>query len=182
MGNILPVRFTIAKAPQVFKNDTMGFELVAYPYSEELWFDADRVCKDLGYKYTMQTLKTVFRDHINDYIKTFPDMKYHRSTSYVPYVSRIGLQYLVLASHKDSAWLFKKWVVETVLESIYKNGGYVMGQEKLPEDERKKLIAEIKSLRKDLSIRTEAFQKLSDRVTKLANDIEMSSIDEKIFN
>lgn len=150
MDNNLPVRFTVAKAPKVFKDEQMGFELVSYPYSDELWFNADLICKDLGYKHTMQTLKTVFREHIDEYVKYYSDMKYTRATSYIPYVTRIGLQYLVLASHKEAAWPFKKWVVEEVLKSIYTNGGYIMGQEKLSEDERNKLITEIKSLHNQL--------------------------------
>ncbi|TDB00776.1 BRO-N domain-containing protein [Halomonas marinisediminis] len=46
-------------------------------------------------------------------------------------VSEAGLYDLVLQSRKPEAVKFKEWVTGTVLPAIRKDGGYVMGEEKV---------------------------------------------------
>ena len=57
-------------------------------------------------------------------------------------VSEGGLYYLICTSRKPNAKKFRLWVTGTVLVSIRKNKGYVLGQEDLPEEKQEE-IAEV---------------------------------------
>ena len=46
-------------------------------------------------------------------------------------VSESGLYDLILDSDKPAAKAFRAWIVETVLPAIRKDGGYVLGEEKV---------------------------------------------------
>jgi len=61
-------------------------------------------------------------------------------------VSEGGLYYLICTSRKPSAKAFRLWVTGTVLVSIRKNNGYVLGQEDMPQGERKTVEDAVKKL------------------------------------
>lgn len=46
-------------------------------------------------------------------------------------ISESGLYSLILKSRKPEAKAFKKWVTRDVLPAIRKDGGYVLGEEKV---------------------------------------------------
>ncbi|OYW37677.1 MAG: hypothetical protein B7Z45_05375 [Azorhizobium sp. 12-66-6] len=49
----------------------------------------------------------------------------------VTVITESGLYSLILTSRKPEAKAFKRWVTGTVLPAIRKDGGYVMGEEKV---------------------------------------------------
>ena len=50
-------------------------------------------------------------------------------------INESGLWSLVLTSRKPEARTFKKWLTSVVIPALRKNGGYVVGQEKMSEAE-----------------------------------------------
>lgn len=52
------------------------------------------------------------------------------------FISESGLYKLIMRSNKPEAKTFQDWVTKIVIPSIRKDGGYIMGEEKvtLPED------------------------------------------------
>lgn len=50
-------------------------------------------------------------------------------------INESGLYSLILRSRKPEAKAFKKWVTGTVLPAIRKDGGYIMGEEKVAKGE-----------------------------------------------
>lgn len=51
------------------------------------------------------------------------------------FVSESGLYKLIMRSNKPQAKPFQNWVTQVVLPSIRKDGGYVMGEEKVVSGE-----------------------------------------------
>lgn len=178
--------------PQTIMEDTMGFELqtITVGLDNRTYYNAYVVCKQLGYVNATQTLENV----PSCYIKKFNELKAGGGTL-IPWLDRRGLQWLVLGCRKKSAEHFKKWVIEEVLESVYTNGGYIMGQEKLEDSEKEQLLIQIrklaednkaliednKQLRKDNAIREKAYSKLENRILDIANDLNICKLDEKVF-
>ena len=54
---------------------------------------------------------------------------------YPIYINESGLYSLIMASKLPNAKKFKRWVTAEVLPSIRKNGGYIVGQENLSDEE-----------------------------------------------
>lgn len=74
-----------------------------------------------------------------------------------PAVNESGLYSLILSSKLPNAKKFKKWVTSEVLPSIRKNGGYIVGQETMSDDElmaRALQVAQNKILERDKQIET----------------------------
>lgn len=51
------------------------------------------------------------------------------------FINESGLYTLIIRSRKPEAKKFRKWVTNEVLPSIRKNGGYIVGQETLSDEE-----------------------------------------------
>lgn len=93
------------------------------------WFIAKDVCEILGLSNTTEALRELDEDEKN-HIRN-PEVK--RGNPNLLIVNESGLYSLIIKSRKPEAKRFKKWVTKDVLPSIRKHGGYLKGQEELPE-------------------------------------------------
>ena len=131
----------------VFKNDVLGVELPTKICNGVQLFPVYSICKMLGYK---NTTKTVADNLFPEYIFKFRNVL-GKNKQPILLTNEAGVYQLVLRCSFPAAKPFQKWVVEEVLPSIHKNGGYIMGQEKLSEDERNKLLNRIHNLEQEVS-------------------------------
>lgn len=92
------------------------------------WFIAKDVCDVLGL-----TTANLARDLDDDEQGVFQLMTPGGMQS-CKIINESGLYSLILKSRKPEAKSFKKWVTSEVLPSIRKHGGYLKGQEELPEE------------------------------------------------
>jgi len=91
------------------------------------WFIAKDVCEILGID-TSNLSKTLDDDEKGSVQCTTPG-----GNQTMTIINESGLYSLILKSRKPEAKSFKKWVTSEVLPSIRKHGGYLKGQEELPE-------------------------------------------------
>lgn len=173
-----------------FTNEDLNVTFTARECNGMFLFPAAPVIRALSYTNSTKALENVFQE----YQFRFRNIT-GRNGKPTLFLSEPGLYQLIIRSKKKEATKFQKWVFEEVLPSIRQNGGYISGQEKLEEDEKKQLLAQIrkladdnkmligenKQLRKDLGIREKAFDKLSERVIDIANDIVHSSMEDNLF-
>lgn len=131
----------------IFKNDALGVELPTKICNGIQLFPVYNICKMLGYK---NTTKTVADNLFPEYLFKFRNVL-GKNKQPILLTNEAGVYQLVLRCSFQAAKPFQKWVVEEVLPSIHKNGGYIMGQEKLSEDERNKLLSRIHSLEQEVS-------------------------------
>ena len=129
---------------KIFAKENLGSVRVAYKEGKP-WFIAKDVCECLLVKNSRQALSRLDADEKDVILNDTPGGKQEMSV-----VNESGLYALIMSSRKKEAREFQKWVTKEVLPSIRKNGGYVVGQENLNEEEMKKLKAHLDVLRLDL--------------------------------
>ncbi len=91
------------------------------------------------------------------------------------FVNESGLYCLIFGSKLPKAQAFKFWVTREVLPSIRKNGGYILGQEKLSTEEREKLEQKIAKLHKEIGCYTEdteMLQKYYEDILQMYKDLK----------
>jgi prophage antirepressor-like protein len=102
----------------------------------EPWFLATDVTRSLGYVSGRKAVA----DHVGDDQKDTVSFRDGAGGSPRTIISEEGLYSLIGAAKTELAKLFRKWVYGTVLPSIRKHGGYILGQEK-PEMTQDELLA-----------------------------------------
>lgn len=112
---------------QIFENAEFG-QIRTVTIDNELWFVASDICKALELSNT-----TMVIDRLDDDEKSKLNLGLSGGTTNC--VNEYGLYNLVLASRKQSAKAFKRWITHDVIPSIRKNGGYILGQETLSDEE-----------------------------------------------
>lgn len=80
------------------------------------------------------------------------------------FITESGVYQLVFKSRKPNAEKFTAWVTDDVLPSIRKNGGYILGQEELTEDE---LLA------KALVVAQNKIAEKNNKIRSLETDLKM---------
>lgn len=100
-------------------------------YNEEPYFVGKDVAKALGYKDTRSTVSRKIDSEDKGVVKLTTPSGMQETTI----INESGLYSLILGSQLESAKRFKRWVTKDVLPSIRKNGGYIIGQEKMTDDE-----------------------------------------------
>ena len=96
----------------------------------ELWFLANDVCDILGYTNPRRTVDL----HCKSRGVT---KRYTPTTSgeqEMTYINEPNLYRLIIKSRKPAAEAFEEWVMETVLPTIRKTGGYQIGQKTTADD------------------------------------------------
>ncbi|WP_461215354.1 BRO-N domain-containing protein [Neisseria gonorrhoeae] len=96
----------------------------------ELWFLANDVCEILGYTNPRRTVDL----HCKSRGVT---KRYTPTTSgeqEMTYINEPNLYRLIIKSRKPAAEAFEEWVMETVLPTIRKTGGYQVGQKTTADD------------------------------------------------
>lgn len=119
------------KELQVFNHEEFG-EVRALELGGEPWFVGKDVAEKLAYN---EPNKAITR-HVDedDRIKhPIKDNLGRTQRSWI--INESGLYSLILSSQLPRAKEFKRWVTSEVLPSIRQNGGYIVNQEELSDDE-----------------------------------------------
>ena len=96
----------------------------------ELWFLANDVCEILGYSNPRQAVQKNCKEKgvSNRYTLT------RGGEQSMTYINEPNLYRLIIKSRKPAAEAFEEWVMETVLPTIRKTGGYQVGQKTTADD------------------------------------------------
>lgn len=109
--------------------DFNGADIRVIEIDGQPWFHAPAVCKTLGL-----TNATAATKRLKDTERAKLNLGL-RGLGSTTCISESGLYKLVMMSRKPEADAFQDWVAETVLPAIRKDGGYVMGEEKVETEE-----------------------------------------------
>ena len=101
----------------------------------EPWFVASDVCKALGLNNVSHAISTLTNRDVRD-----QRLSSTGRTRPNKIVSESGLYQLLFKSRKPEARKFQDWVTGTVLPAIRKDGGYIMGEEKVATGEMSEVL------------------------------------------
>ena len=104
---------------KIFENNQFG-KVRVQVINNEPWFVAKDVCDALEIKNSRQALTRLDEDEKSDVILN--DGSQNRNMSIV---NEYGLYNLVLASRKQEAKQFKRWITHEVIPTIRKHGAYL---------------------------------------------------------
>lgn len=113
---------------QIFNNEEFG-EVRITEINGKPYFVATDVATALGYTNPRKAIS----DHCRGVTKR--DTPTSSGVQQMSYINEGDLYRLIMKSKLPSAEKFEKWVMEEVLPSIRKNGGYIAGQETLSDEE-----------------------------------------------
>lgn len=113
---------------QIFNNEEFG-EIRTITKHDKTYFAGSDVAKALGYAIPHKAVQT----HCKGVLKwNIPTSSGNQD---VLFITEGDIYRLIMKSKLPSAEKFEKWVMEEVLPSIRKNGGYIAGQETLSDEE-----------------------------------------------
>ena len=118
------------KELQVFNHEEFG-EVRALELNGEPWFVGKDVAEALGYTNPQKAI----RSHVDVDDKGVNKLDTPGGKQNLVTINESGLYSLILSSKLPEAKKFKRWVTSEVLPSIRQNGGYIMNQEELSDDE-----------------------------------------------
>lgn len=95
------------------------------------WFLVKDICDSLGLSNVTETIRRLDEDELS--ITEVIDSIGRKQQMYI--VNESGLYNLILQSRRPEAKKFKKWITTEVIPSIRKNGGYILNQENLTDEE-----------------------------------------------
>ena len=113
---------------QIFNNEEFG-EVRMAEINGKPYFVATDVATALGYTNPRKAISV----HCKGVTKR--DTPTSSGVQQMSYINEGDLYRLIMKSKLPSAEKFEKWVMEEVLPSIRKNGGYIAGQETLSDEE-----------------------------------------------
>ena len=134
----------------IFENKEFG-EIRTVTIDNEPWFVGKDIATALGYANP----KNAVPSHVSHEDKLSTQIEYAGQKREVTVINESGLYALIFGSKLESAKRFKHWVTSEVLPSIRKNGGYIVGQETLTDDElmaKALMVAKNKLAERDLII------------------------------
>ena len=150
-------RFENFKDFEIFNNENLGSVRTLTDEERNIWFFANDVAACLGYEKT--NTPHAISDHTD--LEDRKALKYKASSeSYRAeffgkndfmdkiFINEAGLYQMIFESHMPKAKEFKSWITHEVLPSVREHGGYILGQEKLAEEERNALNDKIVALMK----------------------------------
>lgn len=133
----------------IFSNEALGSLQALTSENGEPWFTARSVADIIDVKQPQRMLNNLEDDEkrvVTIIEKNQENSKSGARPRKMVIVSESGLYGMLMASRKKEAREFQRWVTHDVLPSIRKNGGYIIGQEDLPEKERKALEEKLRVL------------------------------------
>lgn len=110
----------------IFENTEFG-SVRTITIGNEPWFVASDICKALDIQNITQAVQKLDDDE-----RSMFNIGRQGNANCV---NEYGLYSIVLSSRKKEAKDFKRWITHEVIPSIRRTGGYIMGQETLPDDE-----------------------------------------------
>lgn len=135
---------------EIFKNEEFG-EIRTVTKDNEPMFCLGDLCKALD--LTAKGVKQRLSDEV---ISNYPIEDSLGRMQNALFVNEDGLYDVILESRKECARKFRKWVTSEVLPSIRENGGYIVGQENLSDEElleKAVLVAQKKIAERDKKIK-----------------------------
>lgn len=149
----------------IFKSEEFG-QIRTVTINGEPYFVGKDVAEALGYVNS----KNAVPKHVSDEDKLSTQIEYAGQRRTVTVINESGLYALIFGSKLESAKRFKHWVTSEVLPSIRTNGGYILNQDKLSDEEllsKALLVADrvIKSKEEKLKAQEEQLQKQEPLVT-----------------
>ena len=133
---------------QIFSSSEFG-QIRTVIIDSKPWFVASDVASALGYS---NPRKAVI-DHCKGVTKR--DTPTSSGTQSISYINEGDVYRLIMKSKLPSAEKFESWVMDEVLPSIRKSGGYIAGQENMTDDElleKAILVAQKKIAERDRKI------------------------------
>lgn len=91
-------------------------------------------------------------------------------------INECGFYDLLMHSGTKQACEFQHWVTHEVLPSIRKNGGYIIGQEHLEEDERQSLMHQINELADEVEILRNRLRKKNEKMRTVKREAEINRL------
>jgi prophage antirepressor-like protein len=120
---------------QLFQFDNVAtgdtFALSAMEKDGKAWFVANDVCTALGIQNSRHALS-----RLDDDQKGVATNDTLGGRQQVATINESGLYALIFTSRKEAARVFQKWITSVVIPSIRQHGGYINGQEALPQAEQ----------------------------------------------
>ncbi len=113
-----------------FNNDNFG-KLTILKQDGEFFFIGKEVAKMLGYSNTRKAILM----HVDEEDKGVTKWDTLGGKQEFVTINESGLYSLILSSRLKKAKEFKHWVTREVLPSIRRNGGYILNQENMDNDE-----------------------------------------------
>ena len=115
---------------KVFENPIFG-RVRIQEIDGEPWFVGKDVAEALGYTRAADAI----RAHVDEEDKGVGEMQTPGGRQKITFINESGLYALILSSKLPTAKEFKRWITSEVLPSIRRNGGYIMGQDAMTDDE-----------------------------------------------
>ena len=113
---------------QIFSNEEFG-EIRTIEIDGKPYFVGTDVARALGYVNPRKAIS----DHCKGVTKR--DTPTSSGVQQMSYINEGDLYRLIMKSKLPSAEKFERWVMDEVLPSIRKNGGYIAGQETMSDEE-----------------------------------------------
>lgn len=113
---------------QIFKNEEFG-KIRTVEKNDVVYFAGSDVAKALGYAIPHKAVQTHCKGVLKWNIPT------DSGNQDVLFITEGDVYRLIMRSKLPSAERFESWVMDEVLPSIRKNGGYIAGQETMTDDE-----------------------------------------------
>lgn len=149
----------------IFNSEEFG-QIRTVTINGEPYFVGKDVAESLGYERTADAI----RQHVDKEDKGVGEIPTPGGKQKMTIINESGLYALIFGSKLESAKRFKHWVTSEVLPSIRTNGGYILNQDKLSDEEllsKALLVADrvIKSKEEKLKAQEEQLQKQEPLVT-----------------
>lgn len=141
---------------KIFNSEEFG-EIRAVTTDGEPWFVGKDVAIALGYSNPRDAINK----HVDDEDKGVAKCDTLGGKQNLTIINESGLYTLIFGSKLESAKRFKHWVTNEILPSIRKNGGYILGQESMTDEEllsKAILVAQNKIAEKDELIKKQKSQ------------------------
>ena len=149
----------------IFNSEEFG-QIRTVTINGEPYFVGKDVAESLGYERTADAI----RQHVDKEDKGVGEIPTPGGKQKMTIINESGLYALIFGSKLESAKDFKHWVTSEVLPSIRTNGGYILNQDKLSDEEllsKALLVADrvIKSKEEKLKAQEKQLQKQEPLVT-----------------
>lgn len=120
-------KLIFSKSDQVFTNELFGKLTTYTDQNNNVWFIGKEVAKKLGYIDPDQSIRQHCKHALKQRIKA---NQYDRVGNSMWLINEADLYRLIIRSNLPAAEKFENWVVEEVLPTIRKTGGYGLDQQK----------------------------------------------------
>lgn len=160
-----------------FFNDLFGTLHVLTDESGEIWFIGREVTEKLGYVDSStqgHAIKKFVREEDRKALKYKALSAANKAILWLNpndfsdkwIINECGFYDLLMHSEAKLASDFQHWVTHDVLPSIRKNGGYILGQEDLEEEQQEVLMKKIRDLKAEVERLKNVNRKKTERIRK----------------